>query len=158
MRSKSATLIALAIAVCGCTADNEAAVPQEESVRGGSAAIAPAGGVRLALLEPSEDSDASALEGYLHVEGPCLYVTGRRGGGPRTHPAFLIRDALWDAEQGVLVAHGRRYRPGQRVRLGGSTASDPRLLRWRQPPDPSCDNASPFVTGMIELLPDDSGR
>lgn len=117
-----------------------------------------AGGVHLALLDPSDASDAAALEGYLHVEGRCLYVTDRRGSGPRAHPAFLIRDARWDAQQGVLVAHGRRYRPGQRVRLGGSTAADPRLLRWRQPPDPSCDNASVFVTGMIEPLSDPGGR
>jgi hypothetical protein len=114
--------------------------------------------VRLALLQPSQDSDAAALDGYLHVEGRCLYVTDRGGRGGKVHPAFLMPDARWDEEKGVLVAHGRNYRPGQHVRLGGSTATDTSLLRWVQPPDPSCDSSSIFVTGMIEALPDSNSR
>ena len=113
-----------------------------------------AGGVRLALLEPSADSDAAALEGVLQVEGRCLYVVQPGGAGARTMPAFLIAGARWDAERNLLLAHGKSFAPAQRVSLGGSMASDRSLLRWVQPPDPSCDTASIFVTGSIDVAPE----
>jgi hypothetical protein len=109
-------------------------------------------GVQLALLEPSDVSDAAALEGELRVEGKCLYLTqqGTSGGALL---AFLIRDARWDAQRDRLVAHGKSFAPGQRVRLGGSSATNPALLRWRQPPHPSCTIRGIMVVGSVDALP-----
>jgi hypothetical protein len=89
------------------------------------------------------------MEGYLHVEGPCLYVTDRGGVGARTMPAFTV-PVSWDAGDNVLVAGPHRMRPGDRVAVGGSPASDPRLLTWVQAPDPSCNKTHVVVSNSIE--------
>lgn len=118
-----------------------------------SAAVRTGETVRLALLPPSLASDGAASSGFLLVEGRCLYVTDRNGSGARTTPAFLIPDVGWDAEKGVLLAHGKAFSPGQRVMLGGSMATNPALLAWVQKPDPSCDSSSVWITGSIDALP-----
>ena len=138
--------------VFGCGSEPRTAAPPADERPGSGNQLdgAEAETVRLALLEPSEDSDAAGLDGYLHVEGRCLYVTGPGGSGARTLPAFTIAGARWDAERGQLLAHGKSFHVGQRVTRGGSSATNPDMLRWVQAPDPTCDSRSIFVTGMID--------
>lgn len=142
-----AWLAILAVPACNTAPAEDAAAPAPEQK------------VQLALLPPSNESDAAALEGYLHVEDECLYITGSNGTGPRTIPAFLIPGVRWDDKHDRLLAHGKSFAPGQYVRLGGSTASNPELLPWVQAPDPRCDNsASIFVTGGIDAIPEPADR
>lgn len=142
---------------CGSQTGRADIAAQERGDVANSAEARSSKSVRLALLEPSRASDAAALEGFLLVQGRCLYVTGRDGLGVKTTPAFLIPGARWDAQKSVLLAHGKSFSSGQRVALGGSTATNPALLTWVQKPDPSCDSSSVFVTGMIDALPRETG-
>jgi hypothetical protein len=136
----------------GCGASPEPDKAPRAPATGAASEAAADEGVQLALLEPSDVSDAAALEGELRVDGKCLYLTqeGTSGG---TLLAFLIADARWDAARQQLVAHGKSFAPGQRVRLGGSSASDPASLRWRKAPHPSCDMRGVMVVGSIDALP-----
>jgi hypothetical protein len=72
------------------------------------------------------------------------------GSGAKTLPAFVIAGAAWDAARNRLLAPGKSFALGQQVTLGGSTATNPSLLSWLQPPDPFCDSSSIFVTGSID--------
>lgn len=139
---------------CGPRSERSNAAAQKRGGAINSAEARTSKSVRLALLEPSTASDAAALEGFLLVEGRCLYLTGRGGLGAKTILAFLIPGAKWDAEKSLLLAHGKAFSSGQRVMLGGSTATNPALLTWVQKPDPSCDSSDVYVTGTIDLLPD----
>ena len=111
------------------------------------------GGVRLALLQPGPDTDMAALEGVLHVEGPCLYVVGNDKTRSRTLPAFSFSDVRWDSGTRSLQARGAAFANGQRVLLTGSTPADPARLRWAQRPDPSCDASDLYVVGAIDPAP-----
>ena len=144
----SAPLLAL-----GCGPAREDSIPPAREAAAEASGNRDEDGVRLALLEPSADSDAAALEGVLQVRGRCLYLT-QPGASGATLLAFSIPGARWDGERGVLVAHDRAFAPGQRVRLGGSSVSNPSLLRWVQPPDPSCDARGMMVVGGIDPLPE----
>ena len=108
------------------------------------------GGVRLALLEPSRVMDMAALEGFLHVEGPCLYIVGIDNRRSRTLPAFHIADIRWDAGTEMLRVGSKAYSNGQRVLLGGGHPTTGEGLKWVQRPDPSCDASDLFVAGSIE--------
>jgi hypothetical protein len=145
-------MILLGLCGCGSAPQGGDAAPAGGDRSAVAAAEKDQHGVRLALLEPSEDSDAAALEGELWVEGKCLYLT-QKGSSGGTLLAFLIRDARWDAQRQRLVAHGRSFAPGQRVRLGGSSATNRALLKWRQAPDPSCDARGIMVVGSVDPLP-----
>jgi hypothetical protein len=140
----------IGLALCGCDAP---AGPESGPKNTSTLAIVEEQlGVQLALLEPSDVSDAAALEGELRVDGKCLYLTqeGTSGG---TLLAFLIADARWDAARERLVAHGKSFASGQRVRLGGSSAGNPASLRWRKAPHPSCDIRGVMVVGSVDALP-----
>ena len=114
---------------------------------------AAAGGIRLALLQPSPDTDMAALEGVLHVEGPCLYIVGNDRIRSRTLPAFSFSDVRWDSGTQSLHARGAAFANGQRVLLTGSKPADPARLRWAQRPDPSCDASDLYVVGAIDPAP-----
>ncbi|HWT13842.1 MAG TPA: hypothetical protein VN231_13900 [Allosphingosinicella sp.] len=148
-------LAALLLGGCGLLAGHEATGPEDRGgpVDGGEPVVEEGGTVRLALLAPSPETHLAALEGFLHVEGKCLYVAGPGGSGPKTLPAFSF-PARWDAEHHRLLAPGGAFTDGQRVRLGGSEATDRGLLSWVQRADPSCADASIFVAGMIEAAPE----
>lgn len=148
-----------AVMLFGCAPRSEASNPAAQERAGAiNGAEARTGEtVRLALLPPSRESDLAALEGFLLAEGRCLYVVGRGRSGTKTTPAFLIPDATWDAEKSVLLAHGKAFSSGQRVLLGGSTATDLALLPWVQKPDPSCDSSGVWITGSIIALPQETG-
>ena len=141
----------IAAALCtGCGAG-----PQQNGTNmsaapaGDAGASTPAsGGVRVPLLRQDGIADAALMDGYLHVEGPCVYIRQRDGTGVPTLPAFTVA-VSWDAQSNVLVAGPHRIRPGERVELGGSAANDPRRLRWVQAPAPSCNTASVFVSNSI---------
>lgn len=107
-------------------------------------------GVRLALLEPSNDMFLASLEGVLHAEGRCLYVVGTDRKRSRTLPAFHIADMIWDSGTRTLKANGRVFAQGERVLLTGGSPPTTAGFRWVQRPDPSCDSSDIFVTGAIE--------
>lgn len=145
---------------CGATDDRSASVqrvPGDEAVAPNPGRD-PAGTVRLALLQPSGDTNMAALEGVLLVEGSCLYVTGTEERGRRTMPAFSFSDVRWDANAGLLKAGDVNIYGGQRVRLTGGTPPDMAALEWVQRPDPSCDASDLFVTGVIEPIPNSPVR
>ena len=108
------------------------------------------GGVRLALLEPSDDMFLAALEGILHAEGECLYIVGTDKKRSRTLPAFHIADIGWDSGARTLKVNGRVFAQGDRVLLTGGRPPTTAGFRWVQRPDPSCDASDIFVTGAIE--------
>lgn len=146
----AAAMVVFLLGACGGTPEPENA---SSSAGAGAGTTTEAdGGVRLALLEPSDVSDGAALEGELRVDGRCLYLAqpGSAGG---TLLAFLIPDARWDSTRDRLVARGKSFAPGQRVRLGGSSASNAAALRWRQAPDPSCNTRGIMVVGSVDALP-----
>lgn len=147
----------LLLIACSPRSKSSNAAAQERGGAINSAEARTSETVRLALLPPSRESDAAALEGYLLAEGRCLYVIGRSRSGTKNTPAFLIPGATWDAEKSVLLAHGKAFSSGQRVLLGGSTATNPALLSWVQKPDPSCDSSSVWITGSIVALPQETG-
>ena len=151
LASGAAAVAAFLVTACGGVPEPGNSFPAGNE-RAGPAASAEQDGVQLALLEPSDVSDLAALEGELRAEGKCLYLT-QRGASGKTLLAFLIPDARWDAEGKRLVARGKTFVPGQRVRLGGSSAGNRALLRWRQPPHPSCDARGIMVVGAIDPLP-----
>ena len=108
------------------------------------------GGVRLALLEPSDDMFLAALEGILQAEGRCLYIVGRDKKRSRTLPAFHIAGIGWDSGARTLKVNGRVFAQGDRVLLTGGRPPTTAGFRWVQRPDPSCDASDIFVTGAIE--------
>jgi hypothetical protein len=118
---------------------------------GGNEASPAAGGVRVPLLRQDGDADAALTEGFLHVEGPCLYILDNRGAGERIMPAFTVA-VSWDARENVLVAGESRIRPGEQVWLSGSRARNPRALAWVQPPHPSCDAANVYVSNNVSPI------
>lgn len=98
--------------------------------------------------------DMAALEGFLHAEGPCLYIVGTDERPIRTLPAFHVPDIRWDPGTQTLRVGRRVYSNGQRVVLGGGYPPAPERLEWVQRPDPSCDASDLFVTGSIEAAKD----
>lgn len=107
-------------------------------------------GVKLALLQPSDDMLMAALEGVLHAEGRCLYVVGDDKPRSRTLPAFHIAGISWDEPSRTLRVRGKTFALGERVVLGGGETPDPAALDWVQRPDPSCDSSDLFMTGTID--------
>lgn len=105
--------------------------------------------MRLALLVPSPDTDMAALEGFLHAEGPCLYIVGNDESKDRTLPAFSFEEVQWDERTRTLRARGSVFALGEKILFGGSTATNPALLEWREPPDPACDVSDVFVVGAV---------
>lgn len=92
----------------------------------------------------------AALEGFLHAEGPCLYIVGTDKTRSRTLPAFHMADVRWDPATETLRVGSTAYSNGQRVVLGGGHPTVRDGLEWVQRPDPSCDASDLFVAGSIE--------
>ena len=138
MNWRGAAIAAAALVAASCNQSPD--LPKTEPV----AAKPPE--VRLALLPPSREGDASATVGTLAVEGPCLYL--RHDNGSRTLPAFMTFDTHW--RDGALIVEGRRFTPGQRVVLGGSEVNGAVAnMAWVQAPDASCDTARIWVAVSI---------
>lgn len=142
---------ALLLAACGPASRPDA--PAAEQPVAEKAQPADRDGVRLALLEPSNDTDLAGLEGVLEAEGRCLYLAQPGASAGRTLLAFTIPGISWDPQRHALVAYGKTFAPGQRVLLGGSGTMNPKVHRWTQPPDPSCDTKAVAVVGTIEAAP-----
>jgi hypothetical protein len=100
----------------------------------------------------------AALEGFLHSEGPCLYIVGKDKTRGRTLPAFSLSGLRWDESTQTLQAGGTVFALGQKVLLGGGEPGNPAALNWLQRPDPSCDASDLFVAGTIEPAPESRGR
>jgi hypothetical protein len=109
---------------------------------------APVSDVRVPLLPPGGQSHQVGAIGALEVEGPCLYL--REPQGTRTLPAFATAGTRWNASQGWLEVGERKFRPGETVRLSGSSvrALAP-TLPWVQAPDPRCDASNAFIAYAI---------
>lgn len=149
-------LCLLLVAACDRERDGRVPLPPKAAPQASSSGEAAAGGgVRLALLQPSPDTDMAALEGFLHAEGPCLYIVGNDRTRSRTLPAFSFSDISWDDATGALRARGADFADGQRVLLTGGTPPQSDRLRWVQPPDPSCDASDLFVVGAIDRVRDE---
>lgn len=144
-------LCLLLVAACDRQQDASAPLPPKATPEAASSAEpASAGGVRLALLQPSGDTDLAALEGFLHSDGPCLYVVGEDKRKSRTLPAFSLSGVRWDEATRTLRVGNAAYSQGQRVVLGGGEPANPAALNWVQRPDPSCDASDLFVVGTID--------
>lgn len=110
--------------------------------------------LRLALLQPSNATNLAALEGYLHTDGSCIYITGRGGSGMKALPAFTIPGIRWDSRREAIIARGRAYRLGERVLLAGGEPFEGQVLNWVQPPHPGCDTSDIFIVGDINPPPE----
>jgi hypothetical protein len=144
-------LCLLLVAACDRQQDGSAplqpkAAPQGTPKEGSAREI----GVRLALLQPSANTDLAALEGSLHAEGRCLYIVGSDKTKNRTLPAFALADVRWDERTQSLRVGNRNFAQDQRVVLGGGEPSNHSALKWLQRPDPSCDSSDLFVVGTID--------
>ena len=138
MSLRRGAIAALALVLAGCS--RPADPPTSEP------AVAKPIEVRLALLPPSREGDAAATVGTLAVDGPCLYL--KHDDGSRTLPAFMTFDTRW--QDGAVIVGDRRFRPGQRVTLGGSEVNGAVAnMAWVQAPDPGCDTARIWVTVSI---------
>jgi hypothetical protein len=144
-------LLLLLVAACDRQQDMGASQPNKGTrALTSSREPAAAGGVRLALLNPSGDTDLAALEGFLHFDGPCLYVVGNDKSKNRTLPAFALSSVRWDEGSRTLRVGEAAYSQGQRVVLGGGEPANPAALNWLQRPDASCDASDLFVVGTID--------
>jgi hypothetical protein len=94
--------------------------------------------------------DMAALEGFLHSEGPCLYIVGNDKTKNRTLPAFSLSGVRWDETTQTLRVGDAAFAQGQRVVLGGGEPANPAALNWVQRPDPACDASDLFVVGTID--------
>ena len=107
--------------------------------------------VSLALLPTSLEGDAAAISGVLEVEGSCLYV--RTPYGDRILPALQTPDTRWDDANGVLHVGTKAFVPGSRVQLGGSFLRGGAPLKWRQAPEPACNQARTWITVAMDPDP-----
>lgn len=152
-------LCLLLVAACDRQQDRSAPLPPNAIPDAASSGEpAAAGGVRLALLQPSADTDMAALEGFLHSEGPCLYIVGNDKSRGRTLPAFSLVGVRWDAGTQTLRVGDAIFAQGQRVVLGGGKPANPGALKWVQRPDSSCDASDLFVVGTIDPAKAPPGR
>jgi hypothetical protein len=106
------------------------------------------GGVRLALLPPTEEGPLSAQPGTLEREGRCLYL--RLADDSRILPTFQIDGLTWNDRAGAVEWRGRTFRPGDRVQLGGAfEPGAPAGLPWRQAPAAECEASRIFAAWNI---------
>ncbi len=144
-------LCVLLVAACDRQQERSAPLPPKAIPDAASSGEpAAADGVRLALLQPSADTDMAALEGFLHSEGPCLYIVGDDKAKNRTLPAFALAGVRWDAGTQTLRVDDKVFAQGQRIVLGGGEPANPAALNWVQRPDPGCDASDLFVVGTVD--------
>ena len=163
--ARTVTLLPLLL-VSACTAPaenqqgsgNETAAPSRSAAVPADARIPArdtAAAVQLALLPPSREGDAATTAGTLQAEGGCLYL--RPVAGRRLFIAFTVPGIRWDAGTGALIVPGSNgagsFRPGDRVRLGGSEGGAAALSKlWVAAPANGCDTSRIWIAHAVSTF------
>jgi hypothetical protein len=132
---RGALIVLMLVAACAETPDTPPVVRRRP----------PGPDVRLPLLPSGGPGPAVGAPGVLEVDGVCLYL--RAQDGTRTLPVFATASTRWDRATGTLEAAGKRFKPGDKVLLGGGPiATVPAGVTV----DPSCRADRMFIAYGID--------